>query len=314
MTIKTFDANRVGGGTFSIVQDPTTGEYKLKEVGFVKLPQLKLPEIEQATVTTPTVTPVSPGDDTTTDQGTGGGGSGGGGGDNQDQRTSQNFDYTGTKEYQNIQKQATGGDIMKDATTLSDNLNKFLASGAAGGARLPQSTFSAEAEDSLEDRQATSPEPQKQFASEMISERKASQMGPGSSNPRKPGASQAFNQRSVPEASQALDDEYYGFDRPTNLGDFGGSMNQMSGTMPSNLGDRGRSMDRMSGAMPGNLGDIGKSMDTMSGAKPKNLMTTAKTTAREVLSNIKPVSLMICLLYTSPSPRDGLLSRMPSSA
>ena len=27
-----------------------------------------------------------------------------------------------------------------------------------------------------------------------------------------------------------------------------------------------------------------------------------------------PKSLVICLLYTSPSPRDGLLSRMPSSA
>ena len=26
------------------------------------------------------------------------------------------------------------------------------------------------------------------------------------------------------------------------------------------------------------------------------------------------VQLMLCLLYTSPSPRDGLLSRMPSSA
>ena len=26
------------------------------------------------------------------------------------------------------------------------------------------------------------------------------------------------------------------------------------------------------------------------------------------------VSLSTCLLYTSPSPRDGLLSRMPSSA
>ena len=26
------------------------------------------------------------------------------------------------------------------------------------------------------------------------------------------------------------------------------------------------------------------------------------------------VQLPICLLYTSPSPRDGLLSRMPSSA
>ena len=31
---------------------------------------------------------------------------------------------------------------------------------------------------------------------------------------------------------------------------------------------------------------------------------------REVLSN----KFKICLLYTSPSPRDGLLSRMPSSA
>ena len=28
----------------------------------------------------------------------------------------------------------------------------------------------------------------------------------------------------------------------------------------------------------------------------------------------KPMALMFCLLYTSPSPRDGLLSRMPSSA
>ena len=26
------------------------------------------------------------------------------------------------------------------------------------------------------------------------------------------------------------------------------------------------------------------------------------------------VDVVICLLYTSPSPRDGLLSRMPSSA
>ena len=33
----------------------------------------------------------------------------------------------------------------------------------------------------------------------------------------------------------------------------------------------------------------------------------------ENLSDCKPNSA-ICLLYTSPSPRDGLLSRMPSSA
>ena len=29
---------------------------------------------------------------------------------------------------------------------------------------------------------------------------------------------------------------------------------------------------------------------------------------------VKALNLSICLLYTSPSPRDGLLSRMPSSA
>ena len=38
----------------------------------------------------------------------------------------------------------------------------------------------------------------------------------------------------------------------------------------------------------------------------------------EVLSNIEeivdPTNINCCLLYTSPSPRDGLLSRMPSSA
>ena len=31
-------------------------------------------------------------------------------------------------------------------------------------------------------------------------------------------------------------------------------------------------------------------------------------------NNIKIEDVMSCLLYTSPSPRDGLLSRMPSSA
>ena len=32
------------------------------------------------------------------------------------------------------------------------------------------------------------------------------------------------------------------------------------------------------------------------------------------LANGEDVNISICLLYTSPSPRDGLLSRMPSSA
>ena len=29
---------------------------------------------------------------------------------------------------------------------------------------------------------------------------------------------------------------------------------------------------------------------------------------------LRLIKMIICLLYTSPSPRDGLLSRMPSSA
>ena len=39
------------------------------------------------------------------------------------------------------------------------------------------------------------------------------------------------------------------------------------------------------------------------------IMRTPRTVAAAVVSRLK-----ICLLYTSPSPRDGLLSRMPSSA
>ena len=48
MAIKTFDSNRVGGGTFQIEQDAATGEFKVKEVGFIKLPELKLPELSSA--------------------------------------------------------------------------------------------------------------------------------------------------------------------------------------------------------------------------------------------------------------------------
>ena len=34
----------------------------------------------------------------------------------------------------------------------------------------------------------------------------------------------------------------------------------------------------------------------------------------EYVPTIEEVQDIVCLLYTSPSPRDGLLSRMPSSA
>ena len=40
----------------------------------------------------------------------------------------------------------------------------------------------------------------------------------------------------------------------------------------------------------------------------------ARNLAIECISNKDQGPLGACLLYTSPSPRDGLLSRMPSSA
>ena len=138
MAIKTFNANRVGGGTFSVEQDASTGEYKLKETGFLKLPELKLPEINQGTYIAP---PGSGDDDTTPDpcppgfklvDGVcrpvrAGGSSGGGGG-------GQQLDYTGTRALENIQKEATGKKIedtkIKSTSDIAydnyvDTLNKY---------------------------------------------------------------------------------------------------------------------------------------------------------------------------------------------
>ena len=40
----------------------------------------------------------------------------------------------------------------------------------------------------------------------------------------------------------------------------------------------------------------------------------AEAGANVIILSRTEKDLLICLLYTSPSPRDGLLSRMPSSA
>ena len=52
------------------------------------------------------------------------------------------------------------------------------------------------------------------------------------------------------------------------------------------------------------------------GNKGKNFKSISEKTWRECPDKSKPWfgQIQICLLYTSPSPRDGLLSRMPSSA
>ena len=44
------------------------------------------------------------------------------------------------------------------------------------------------------------------------------------------------------------------------------------------------------------------------------VVITSREMKAETLRNCSDAQFKICLLYTSPSPRDGLLSRMPSSA
>ena len=64
-------------------------------------------------------------------------------------------------------------------------------------------------------------------------------------------------------------------------------------------------------AISGCMGRMGQQI-IKSAKKNKNFKLVALTENRLVnkkFNGIKP-----CLLYTSPSPRDGLLSRMPSSA
>ena len=45
-----------------------------------------------------------------------------------------------------------------------------------------------------------------------------------------------------------------------------------------------------------------------------SLFDKATTYGKQYLGEVLDRSVYPCLLYTSPSPRDGLLSRMPSSA
>ena len=52
---------------------------------------------------------------------------------------------------------------------------------------------------------------------------------------------------------------------------------------------------------------------SLTGQDGKPLSYNGKPVAH-LMGFLDRATIMICLLYTSPSPRDGLLSRMPSSA
>ena len=56
MAVKTWDTSRVGGGTYELHRDATTGSYSLKSVGFDQVNKLTLPELASQDATTTTTT------------------------------------------------------------------------------------------------------------------------------------------------------------------------------------------------------------------------------------------------------------------
>ena len=62
------------------------------------------------------------------------------------------------------------------------------------------------------------------------------------------------------------------------------------------------------------LGQIAPALGDVAGNLQLHLDRIAEAVERGVDLLIFPELALTCLLYTSPSPRDGLLSRMPSSA
>ena len=61
-----FDSNRILPGTISFTRDATTGEFKIQQQGFLKLPDLSLPTIDQADYDTGNGTTTPPDSDTPT--------------------------------------------------------------------------------------------------------------------------------------------------------------------------------------------------------------------------------------------------------
>ena len=61
-----FDSNRIQPGTISFTRDATTGEFKIQQQGFLKLPDLSLPTIDQADYDTGDGTTPPPNSDTPT--------------------------------------------------------------------------------------------------------------------------------------------------------------------------------------------------------------------------------------------------------
>ena len=61
-------------------------------------------------------------------------------------------------------------------------------------------------------------------------------------------------------------------------------------------------------------GGSSRSLSVYNGLKAAKHLSPEKVLIHDVARPAVSESIITCLLYTSPSPRDGLLSRMPSSA
>ena len=62
-----------------------------------------------------------------------------------------------------------------------------------------------------------------------------------------------------------------------------------------------------------NIYDVESFYEQLTGSYNSNFFEAMKV-VNSARDSLLGDSLYVCLLYTSPSPRDGLLSRMPSSA
>ena len=171
MATKTFDPNRIGGGTFELVQDAATGKYSYNKVGFQPLKSLTIPDLGTPTTTTPPEK-ILPVEDTTdiskpfeqlTKQ-TGGGDGGG-------------IDYT--------------GQMLKEARKINPQLQMTrdnLTSSFIGEER-PTKTYSeqlAELQGASQKETVSDAQKMRQLSG-VTTQESDKPMGPGSSNPRRPG-------------------------------------------------------------------------------------------------------------------------------
>ena len=59
---------------------------------------------------------------------------------------------------------------------------------------------------------------------------------------------------------------------------------------------------------------LSKKTELLAEAISRSCINKAEVVSQDEFESSKGIRATLCLLYTSPSPRDGLLSRMPSSA